>query len=152
MSHSNEKARSNLSKKFDQKLNEDIIAKQKELIDEQRQQIKKISEGVEKQKILIDLMGTKIDALTERKIQADELISLYEQQRTLLEERIDDHLPENFTRSNEPIITDRICCICLENIVPLSRDVVFLNCGHGMHFSCLRQCAKKECPICKIAY
>jgi DNA repair exonuclease SbcCD ATPase subunit len=151
-SHSNEKVKDRLSKKkFDQKLNEEIISEQKELISQQKNHITKLTDGINKQKALIALMNTKIDTLLERKIQADELISLYEQKIQMLE--AERSLPENFVRSTEPIITnDQTCAICLEEVLPMSRDMIILNCSHRFHFSCLRQCIRKLCPICRIAF
>ena len=145
MAHSNEKAKSVLSKKFDQKLNEEIIAKQKELIDGQKERINKLTEGLEKQRRLIDLMKTKIVALTE-------LISLHEEHIRLLKERIDTGLPEDFVRNTEPITNDTTCAICLEEVLSMSRDMVILNCSHRFHFSCLRQCIRKLCPVCRVAF
>ena len=43
---------------------------------------------------------------------------------------------------------DTICCICLEQI-NYEKNISITQCKHSFHTSCLLQCKRNNCPICR---
>jgi len=66
---------------------------------------------------------------------------------TELLKNLKEKYPELFKRSLEQIYDNEACCICFENYIGSSNYKIILNCGHTLHYECIKK--EKKCPTCR---